>query len=74
MSTHYKLYNNLDMLTHLMDLLDKDGCSYIGPRLLQSSKLVIPTKGIMISVSRKNNFKSKEAYYSKSLASPLLAS
>ena len=74
MSTHYKLYNNLDMLTHLMDLLDKDGCSYIGPRLLQSSKLVIPTKGIMILVFWEKSFKSKEADYSKCLASPLLAS
>ena len=68
------LYNNLDLHAHLLDLLDEDSCSYISLRPLQSSKLVIPTKEIMILVCWEKNFKSKEADYSKHLASPLLAS
>ena len=73
-STHYKVYIGLDLYAHLLDLLDEDGCSYIGLWPLQSSKFVIPTKGIMIFVSWEKSFKSKEADYSKCLASPLLAS
>ena len=62
------------MHTHLLNLLDEDGYSNIGLKPLQSSKLVIPTKGIMILVFWEKSFKSKEADYSKCLASPLLAS
>ena len=41
---------SLNLHADLLDLLDEDGCSYIGLKPLQSSKLVIPTKGIMIFV------------------------
>ena len=65
-STHYKLYIGFNLHAHLLGLLDVDGCSYIGLRPLQSSKLVIPTKGIMIFISWDKSFKSKEADYSVS--------
>ena len=64
----------MDLHAHLLNLLDEDSYSYIGLRPLQSSKLVIPSKGIMIFVSWEKSFKNKEADYSKCLASPLLAS
>ena len=64
----------MDLHAHLLDLLDEDGYSYLGLWPLQSSKLVIPTKGIRIIIFWEKSFKSKEADYSKSLASPLLAS
>ena len=70
-STQYKNYMDLDLYAHL---LDEDGCSYIGRRPLQASKLVIPRLGITILVFCEKSFKSKEAYYSKCLASPLLES
>ena len=70
-STQYKNYIDLDLYAHL---LDEDGCSYIGRRPLQASKLVIPRLGITILIFWEKSFKSKEAYYSKCLASPLLAS
>ena len=44
------------------------------PEAVTKHKLVIPTKGIMILVLWEKSFKSKEADYSKHLASPLLAS
>ena len=66
--------NGVNLHTHHLDLLDEDGRSYIGLRPLQSSKLVIPSKGIMIFVSWEKSFKNKEADYSKCLASPFLAS
>ena len=62
------------MHAHLLDLLDEDGCSYIGHKALQSSKLVIPTMGITILVFWEKSFKSNEVDYSKHLASPLVAS
>ena len=64
----------MDLHAHLLDLLDEDSCSYIGLKLLQSSKLVIPTKGIIILAFWEKIFKCKEADYSKCLASPLFAS
>ena len=60
-----------DLYTHLPD---RDGCSYIGCRAVQAYKLVIPMLGITIHVSWERNFKSKEADYSKRVASSLLAS
>ena len=64
----------MDLHAHLLDLLDEDGCSYISLKPLQSSKLVIHTKGIMILAFWEKIFKCKEADYSKRLASPLFAS
>jgi len=66
--------NGVNLHTHHLDLLDEDGRSYIGLRPLQSSKLIIPTKEIMIVVFWEKSFKSKEADHSKRFASPLLAS
>ena len=51
----------MDLHAHLLDLLDEDGYSYLGLRPLQSSKLIIPTKEIMIVVFWEKSFKSKEA-------------
>ena len=64
----------MNLYAHLLDLLDEDGCSYISLKPLQSSKFVITTEGIMILVFWEKIFESKEADYSKRLASPLLAS
>ena len=66
--------NGVNLHTHLLDLLDEDGRSYIGLRPLQSSKLIIPTKEIMIVVFWEKSFKSKEADYSNRLARSLVAS
>ena len=68
------VYIGLDLYAHLLDLLDEDGCSYIGHKPLQSLKLVIPTTAIMILIFWEKSFKSKEADHSKRFASPLLAS
>jgi len=68
------VYIGLDLYTHLLDILDEDGCNYNSHKPLQSLKLVIPIMGIMILIFRDKNFKSKDADYSKRLASPFLAS
>ena len=64
----------MNLYAHLLDLLDEDGCSYIGHKPLQSLKLVIPTTGIMILIFWEKSFKSKEADYSNRLAKSLVAS
>ena len=68
------VYIGLDLYTHLLDILDEDGCNYNSHKPLQSLKLVIPTTGIMILIFWEKSFKSKEAGYSKPLASPFVAS
>ena len=72
-----KLYNDLDLHAHRMDLLELLVDAYY--RLDRSEamtkyKLVIPTKGIMILVLWEESFKSLEADYSNHLTSPLVAS
>ena len=73
-STHYKLYIGFNLHAHLLGLLDVDGCSYISLKAVTKLKTYYSHYGIMILVSWEKSFKSKEADYSKSLASPLLAS
>ena len=59
---------SLDLHTHLLDLLDEDGCG------VGNIKFVVPSLGTTIFVFWEKSSKCKEADYSKRLASSLLAS